>query len=73
MNLARDWYRISARIWVVYTTSDAEKWYGRLHKVVKDAGRMFICKLDISDRQGWMDEDFWDWARKYENSAQGPF
>lgn len=64
MNLANDWYRIEEDLWIVYSTSDPEKWYSRLSPIVKDAGRVFICKLDISKRQGWMDSSFWKWLRR---------
>jgi hypothetical protein len=70
MDLARDWYRITERVWVLYTTSDAERWYARLSPLVKDGGSVFICKLDTSDRQGWMGERFWEWLRKHESSDE---
>ncbi len=44
MDLASSWYRINERLWVAYTTSDADKWYGRLSPLVKDAGSLFICR-----------------------------
>lgn len=64
MNLALDWYRIKENFWVVYSTSDAEKLWSRLSPLVRDGGNAFICKLDISDRQGWMNKSFWEWFRK---------
>jgi hypothetical protein len=66
MNLAVDWYRIDPVVWILYTTSDSEKWTSRLTSFVKgeEDGSLFICKLDISDRQGWMTEDFWKWLRR---------
>ncbi len=68
IDLARDWYRITSRYWVVYTTSDAEKWYRRLNKFVVNSGNLFICRLDITERQGWMSSDFWNWFRDTERS-----
>lgn len=70
MNSALDWYRITSKVWVVYTTSDAEKWYGRLERLVKQGGNVFICKLDIKDRQGWMSKEFWRWLRETEDKYQ---
>jgi hypothetical protein len=64
MNLSVDWYRIKDNIWVLYTTSDEDKWYSRLSPLVKDSGRLFICKLDTTKRQGWMNKDFWKWLRR---------
>ena len=70
MDLARDWYRITSRYWIVYTTSDAEKWYGRLKKFVANSGNLLICRLDVTERQGWMSGDFWDWLRQLETSRE---
>jgi hypothetical protein len=64
MDKALDWYRIDETFWVLYTTTDAEKWYGRLSEFVKDSGSIFICKLDVTNRQGWMSRDFWNWIRR---------
>ncbi len=64
MDLSNDWYRFRPDLWIVYTTSDEEKWFSRLSPLVKKTGNLFICKLDINSRQGWMDEDFWSWMRR---------
>jgi hypothetical protein len=32
--------------------------------LVEPAGTLFICKLDISERQGWMPKKFWEWLKK---------
>jgi len=64
MNLAIDWYRIKTGLWIVYTTSDEEKWYSRLKPFVDPEGHVFICRLDVSYRQGWMKKSFWKWVRR---------
>lgn len=64
MDLANDWYRIRENLWIVYSTSDEEKWYYRLSPLVKGTGSLFICKLDVEARQGWMTKDFWSWMRR---------
>lgn len=64
MDKSLDWYRINEKLWILYTTSDQEKWYVRLSPLVKETGNLFICKLDIDKRQGWMDESFWKWLRR---------
>ena len=64
---ALHWYRLNSKVWIVYTTSDAEKWYGRLKKFVEINGNIFICRLDISDRQGWMNKEFWRWLHEMED------
>lgn len=68
MDSAVDWYRVSESFWIVYTTSDTEKWFARLAPFVKPSGSLFICKLDVSTKQGWMNADFWSWLRREKKS-----
>ncbi|VTU29877.1 hypothetical protein [Variovorax sp. PBL-E5] len=70
MNQALDWYRVQETLWIVYSTSDAEKLYARLSPLVKDEGSLFICKLDVNARQGWMGKDFWSWLRREDPKSQ---
>lgn len=64
IDLAVDWYRVREDLWIVYTTSDQQKWYSRLSPLVKDEGYLFICKLDTSMRQGWMSKAFWKFLKR---------
>ena len=68
MDLAVDWYRIRESLWILYSTSNVEKLYQRLASLVKDSGSLFICKLDETERQGWMNKKFWDWIRSAKDS-----
>ena len=67
MNLAIDWYRFDNN-WIVFTNSNAQKWYLRLQPFVKNGGNLFIVKLDISDYFGFMGKDFWNWIRSHLNN-----
>jgi hypothetical protein len=67
-NLARDWFRFNPTSWVIYTNKDADTWASRLKEFVQPGGKLFICKLDVSDRQGWLPKAFWDWLRKRQAS-----
>jgi hypothetical protein len=64
MDLSVDWYRIKENLWILYTTSDAEKWYKRLSPLAKNDGNILICELNINNRQGWMNKKFWKWVRR---------
>lgn len=61
MNAAVDWFRINNDFYVVYTTSDEEKWQARLLPLVNPNGSLFVCKLDTTHYGGWLTEDFWKW------------
>jgi hypothetical protein len=65
MNLCRSWYRLNEKMWIVYSKSDVDKLYRRFTSLVKDDGSLFICKLDIETRQGWMNKRFWSWLRAH--------
>lgn len=67
LNLAIDWYRYESGLYVVYTTSTVEKWQERLLNLVKEDGRMFICELQMSTKNGWMNKDFWEWIKKHKD------
>ena len=64
LNLAVDWYRYARGAYIIYTTSSPDKWKARLIDLVKPDGRLFICKLDVGKRQGWMNKGFWEWLKK---------
>jgi len=64
MNKALDWYKANNTFWIVYTTRDAEGLYKRFKLCVNEKGRIFIAKLDLDDRQGWMGKGFWEWIKK---------
>jgi len=59
-----DWIRYYDKVYVVYTSSTVDMWQERLRELVKPEGSLFICKLDVSVRQGWMTEEFWDWLNR---------
>lgn len=61
LDLAVDWFRYADGVYVLYTTSSADKWKARLVEFVKPGGELFICSLDVRHRQGWMAKEFWDW------------
>lgn len=61
---ALDWIRYAPNCWIVWTSSDPEKWYERLKPHLKEGEHIFIVKLDISQRQGWLPKSTWDWINK---------
>lgn len=69
LDLAVDWFRYGTKNWIVYTTSDENKWYERLKSFVRQGGNLFICELDISTAQGWMSKEFWEWIEENEKRS----
>lgn len=64
ISLAVDWYRYDDNLYIVYTTSLVSKWQERLLPLVQSDGRLFICELNISRRNGWFNKDLWAWIKK---------
>lgn len=64
MNLALDWYKYGDENWVVFSTSDIPAWHRRLSPIFKPDGYVFIAKLDLEGRRGWMPHSFWDWLKQ---------
>lgn len=68
MNISLDWIRYDTNCYVVYTTSNVNRLTARFKPLVEPNGRLFICELDISNRNGWMSKSFWDWIKKDRNN-----
>lgn len=63
-DLAIDWVQYLPCCWIVYTTSSPQKWYARLKPLLGPRDLMFICKIDITQRQGWLPKWVWEWIKK---------
>lgn len=55
------WYRIAPNVWIVRSSGDAKLLFRQLESLIRPTGNLFISPLDISERQGWMDQKFWSW------------
>ena len=64
MNLALDWFKYDKKNWVVYSNTSMDNLMARYKPLVEPDGRLFICELNILNRNGWMNNDFWDWLKK---------
>jgi hypothetical protein len=64
LDKTRNWFRIKNNLWVVVTTRDADRLFSLLQRFAKPDGQLFICGLEIENRQGWMSNEFWDWLRE---------
>lgn len=63
-NLAIDWAHYMPCCWIVETTSSAQKWHERLKPLLGPRDTMFICRIDLQERQGWMPKWVWEWIRE---------
>jgi hypothetical protein len=68
MNQQKNWYRFAPTSWVVVTRPNvgARTLRDQLRPLLPEvAGKLFVIKLDPSDREGWMPRKFWDWLRQW--------
>ncbi len=63
-NAAEDWLRYAPNCWILWTKSSAQEWHRKLKPFLSEKDHMFICRLDMSDRQGWLPQWIWDWMNK---------
>jgi len=66
-NKSIDWVRYSKECWIVWTSSDPNTWYNRLKPLLKENDDIFIVKIDINVRQGWLPTWIWDWVKEKRN------
>jgi hypothetical protein len=61
------WYRLSKLYftYIVHSKNSAEYWSHKLSLLVESNGILFVSKLDVTDYQGWMNNDFWNWINEY--------
>jgi len=70
MNLSLDWFCYDTNNWVVYSISDANKLFARFQPLVEPTGSVFICELNLQNRNGWMPKALWTWLKKDRSQAK---
>jgi len=61
---ADDWIRYLPNCWIIWTTGDSTYWYNRLAPYLAAEDRLFICEINLTNRQGWLDQWIWEWMDK---------
>ena len=61
---AADWLRYAPSCWILYTGRSPEMWFDRIKPHLKQGERVFICELNLSNRQGWLSKSTWEWIQK---------
>ena len=60
------YYRIAPNAWIVKTApwvgNQASVISARLQPLVAPSGRHFVSQINVGDREGWMDKEFWNWV-----------
>ncbi len=60
-----EWQHPLESTWIVYTYYSANDISEKLRANgnMDDSDLLFVCALDINDRQGWLDKSVWNWIK----------
>ena len=68
---AINWIRYMPNCWLVLTSSDARRWYGRLSPLLGDSDTMLITEIDPDAISAWIQPWIIDWIDKSKKRMQG--
>lgn len=62
-----DWQHPLESTWILYTTESANDISAKLRADgrMDNSDLLFVCALDINDRQGWLDKSVWNWIKSH--------
>ena len=63
LDKAFSWCRYSPTTWILWSNTSASVWSDRVRKHLDPGDHMFVCALDMSERQGWLPRWVWEWIR----------
>lgn len=65
-----DWRHPLESTWLLYTTENADQISSKLRASgnMDNSDLLFVCELNIKDRQGWLDKEVWNWIKERLNS-----
>jgi len=64
------WYRFGPGSWIISSVKGAQYWVDLLTPFVppSDDGKIFVCHLNMGDRQGLMPPKFWQWVSQQQQT-----
>ena len=60
-----DWQHPLESTWLLYTNDNADQISSKLrgNGNMDNSDLLFICELNIDNRQGWLDKEVWNWIK----------
>lgn len=55
------WYRIASNVWIVSLIDDVAILAAMLSPLVIPNGKLFLTKVDLAEKHGLMEQNFWTW------------
>lgn len=63
-----NWQHPMESFWVVafseWANRKANSIYDKLREFIDDDDSIMVCKMDVTDYQGWMPKSLWDWFKE---------
>lgn len=65
----KEWRHPLESTWIILTSETANDISEKLRSDGKmdSSDLLFVCALDINNRQGWLDKSIWEWIRDCSN------
>ena len=70
LNAAVDWVMYMPNCYILYSDRSVQDWYEEFKPILGARDHVFICAVDLNERQGWLSSSVWDWIRKYDYSPE---
>ena len=61
---AAGWARYAPNCWIISTSATATTIAEGVRKVCKDTDNIFIAAVNLQDRDGYLQQEIWDWIKK---------
>lgn len=68
LDYSKDWVQYIPGCFIIKTLKSVNSWYLTLKDLIGESNNIFICKIDLNERQGWLPEWVWDWI--YKNTSE---
>jgi len=70
LDFACSWFRVGPCAWLVCTSESAEECSRRLEGIIKPAGHLFVCGVDLAGYAGLQTRDHWAWLKKHTHAQK---
>ena len=65
LSTSAQWLRLTSTTWMIQTdTQNAGDLYVLCYQTITASDGLFICKMDPSEKQGWLPKWVWDWINE---------
>lgn len=67
------WAKPCESYWLISTSIDAKEIFAKLKPYIDANDSIFITRIDLSDRAGWLSQELWNWMKDVEGYSTPSF